>query len=204
MKTKLLAASLLLATLSPAFAQDAAPVMTTSPADVQSGMYTVDTNHTEVLFSVMHMGFTNYYGEFSDVTGSLNFDATNPANSKLEIHIPVKSLHVASAKLQDELLGKDWLDEPADTEMTFRSTALTVTGIDSGTMTGDLTLHGVTKPVTLNVKFNGAGPNPMSKKYTLGFDATGSLKRSDFGVAKFVPLVSDDVDLKISAAFEKE
>jgi polyisoprenoid-binding protein YceI len=110
---------------------------------------------------------------------------------------------VASAKLQDELLGKDWLDEAADTEMTFRSTALTVTGADTGTLVGDLTLHGVTKPVTLNVKFNAAGPNPMSKKETLGFEATGTLQRSDFGVSKYVPLVSDEVDLMISAAFEK-
>jgi polyisoprenoid-binding protein YceI len=204
MKTKLLATVLLLASLSPAFAQDAPPAMTTSPADAQSGMYTVESKHTEVLFSVMHMGFTDYYGEFSGVSGSLNYDAANPAASKLEIQIPVDTLHVASVKLQEELQGQDWLNQPADADMSFRSTGLTVTGANTGTMTGNLTLHGVTKPVTLTVKFNGAGPNPMSKKYTLGFSATGTLKRSDFGVSKYVPMVSDDVDLIISAAFEKE
>ena len=201
---KLLATSLLLAGLAlPVAAQDAAP-LSQNPADTQSGMYTVESNHTEVMFSVLHMGFTNYFGEFSDVTGSLNFDAVNPAASKVEIHIPVKSLHVASTKLQGELEGSDWLDDSAFPEILFRSTALTVTGADTGTMTGDLTLHGVTKPVTLNVKFNAGGANPMSKKYTLGFQAMGTLKRSDFGVSKYVPMVGDDVELNISAAFEKQ
>ena len=87
--------------------------------------------------------------------------------------------------------------------MTFHSTAVTPTGATTADVAGELTLHGVTKPVTLKVKFNSAGPNPLTKAYTTGFQVSGVVKRSDFGVSMYVPMVGDDVDLTISAAFEK-
>jgi polyisoprenoid-binding protein YceI len=86
--------------------------------------------------------------------------------------------------------------------MVFKSTKVTETGKDAAKVTGDLTFHGVTKPVTLAVKFNGAGTNPLDKKYTAGFEVSGKIKRSDFGMKTYVPLIGDDVDLIISAGFE--
>ena len=105
-------------------------------------------------------------------------------------------------KLDGELRGDQWLDAGKFPDAHFVSRTVTETGPNSADVLGDLTLHGVTKPVTLHVSFNGAGTNPIDKAYTVGFDARGTIKRSDFGVTKYVPLVGDEVDLIISAAFE--
>ena len=110
---------------------------------------------------------------------------------------------VPNAKLKEELDGDQWLDAAKYPDITFKSTKVAKTGADTAKVTGEFTLHGVTKPLTLNVKFNGAGTNPLDKTYTSGFEATGMIKRSDYGVKTYVPLIGDDVDIMISAAFEK-
>jgi polyisoprenoid-binding protein YceI len=148
------------------------------------------------------MGFTNYYGEFPKVTGSLELKPTDVAASAFEIHIPVASVSTGNAKLDGELAGDKWLDASKYSEMVFKSDKVEPTGKDTANVTGELTLHGVTKPVTLAVKFHGAGVNALDKKYTVGFDATCTIKRSDFGVNTYVPLIGDDLDLIIAAAFE--
>ena len=153
-----------------------------SPASVQEGVYSVEPVHTRVLFSVSHMGFTTYYGEFPNVSGSLDLKPKTVGASTLDIHIPVASVSTGNAKLNGELAGDQWLDAAKYPEITFKAEKIITTGKDTANVTGDLTLHGVTKPVTLKVKFNGAGVNILDKKYTVGFDATGKIKRSDFGV----------------------
>jgi polyisoprenoid-binding protein YceI len=196
-----LAAASLAAVSTVAFAQ--APMeVTRDPAAVQAGAYDVEPLHTRVLFSVSHMGFTTWYGEFTNVSGSLNLDPKKPAGNALEIHIPVGTVSTTSAKLDGELKGDQWLDAAQFPEMVFKATKVTEAGKDTAKVTGDLTLHGVTKPVTLAVKFNGAGVNPLDKKYTAGFEVSGKIKRSDFGVKTYLPLIGDDVDLIISAGFE--
>ena len=172
------------------------------PAAVQAGAYDVEALHTRVLFSVSHMGFTTWYGEFTGVSGSLNLDPKKPAASALEIHIPVGTVSTTNAKLDGELKSDAWLDAGQFPEIVFKSTKVAETGKDAAKVTGDLTFHGVTKPVTLAVKFNAAGTNPLDKKYTAGFEVSGKIKRSDFGVKTYVPLIGDDVDLIISAGFE--
>jgi polyisoprenoid-binding protein YceI len=198
--TALVAASL---TVVPAvaFAQPAME-LTNDPAAVQAGAYGVEPLHTRVLFSVSHMGFTTWYGEFTNVSGTLTLDPKKPADSALEIHIPVGTVSTTNAKLDGELKSDQWLDATQFPEMVFKSTKITETAKGAGKVTGDLTLHGVTRPVTLAVKFNGAGTNPLDKKYTAGFEVSGKIKRSDFGVKTYVPLIGDDVDLIISAGFE--
>ena len=176
----------------------------TPPAQVQAGNYAVDPGHTQVGFRVSHMGFSNYAGSFSDVSGTLVLDPKNPAGSKLSVQVPVSTVSTTSAKLSDELKGDQWLDAGKYPEMTFTSTKVTPEGKDKAKVTGNLTLHGVTKPVTLNVVFVGAGANPLNKKYTVGFEATGTLKRSEFGVKTYVPLIGDDLHLTIAGAFERQ
>jgi polyisoprenoid-binding protein YceI len=168
----------------------------------QEGAYSVEPSHTRVLFSVSHLGFTTWYGEFSQVSGSLNLDPKHAAKSTLEIHIPTNTVSTDNAKVDDELKGDKWFDATQFPEIVFKADKITQTGKDKGKVTGDLTFHGVTKPVTLDVEFNGAGVNVLDKKYTAGFEVSGKIKRSDFGVKTYVPLVGDDVDLIISAAFE--
>jgi len=177
---------------------------TRDPAQIQAGTYVVDPNHTQVGWRVSHMGFSNYAGGFSDVSGTLDLQPKNSSAAKLTIKIPVASVTTTSAKLTDELKGDQWLDAAKFPEMTFVSTKVTPEGKDKAKVTGNLTLHGVTKPVTLDVTLVGAGVNPLSKKVTVGFDATGTLKRSEFGVKTYVPLIGDDLHLTIAGAFERQ
>jgi len=175
----------------------------TDPAKAPAGTYTVESSHTRVLFAINHMGFTTYYGDFTGVDGSLQLDPAKPSASAVLVTIPAASVSTTNAKLDGELKSAQWLDATAFPTITFKSTKVTPTGPSTADIEGDLTLHGVTKPVTLAAKFNAVGPNPMSKKVTVGFDATAHIKRSDFGVSRYVPLIGDQVDVIISAAFEK-
>lgn len=177
---------------------------TRDPAQIQAGAYAVDPGHTQVTFTVSHLGLSNYSGTFSDVSGTLDLQPKNPDASKLGIKLPVASVMTTSAKLTGELKDADWLDAGRFPEMTFVSTKVVPDGKDRAKVTGDLTLHGVTKPVTLDVTLVGAGANPISKKYTVGFEAKGKVKRSEFGVKKYLPLIGDDLDLTIAGAFERK
>jgi polyisoprenoid-binding protein YceI len=173
------------------------------PEGVQAGAYNIEPYHTRVLFDVLHMGFTHYYGDFTGVSGQLSIDPKHIADASVSVSFPTASVSTTNAKLDGELKSGDWLDATSFPTITFVSKHVTRTGPTTARIEGDLTLHGVTHPVVLEAKFNAVGPNPFNHKLSMGFDATGHLKRSDFGVAKYVPMVGDDVDIIISAAFEK-
>ncbi|KMO14019.1 polyisoprenoid-binding protein [Methylobacterium indicum] len=190
-----------LALAAPAGAQGAA---TRDPAQIQAGTYVVDPNHTQAVFTVTHFGFSPYTGIFSDVSGTLELQPTKPAESRLKVTVPVKSLYAPSQHLVESLKSDKWLDVAQFPDMTFTSTKVTPEGKDKAKVVGDLTLHGVTKPVTLEVTLVGAGANPMNKKVTVGFEAKGTIKRSDFGVKTFVPAISDEVHLVLNGAFERK
>jgi polyisoprenoid-binding protein YceI len=182
----------------------AAAAQPVSPASVQAGTYAIEPSHARVLFAVDHMGTSTWYGDFTHASGTLKLDPKNPAASQLEVSVPVASISTTNTVLDGELKAADWFDAAKYPTMTFRSTKVTVTGPGRATVAGELTLHGVTKPVVLEARFKGAGPNPMTKAYTVGFDATGKIKRSAFGVTKYVPLVGDDVELILSAPFVRK
>ena len=194
-----LAAALALSAAAPAaFAQSASH----DTATVKAGTYSVEPTHTQVGFTLLHLGFSYYSGVFSDVSGTLTLDPSKPAASSLNVSIPIASVATTSTKLDGELKGADWFDAGQFANATFVSTSVTPAGKDAAKVVGNLTLHGVTKPETLTVRFVGAGVNPLDKQYTTGFEATGTIKRSDFGVSKYVPLVGDVVKLTIAGAFE--
>jgi polyisoprenoid-binding protein YceI len=176
----------------------------TSPAldTVKAGTYKVESYHTQVGFSLSHFGFTNYSGLFSGATGSLRLDPAHPAASKLDVTIPVDSILTTVPKLTDELKGDKWFDVAKFPQAVFTSTNVTLGSGGEATITGTLTLHGVTKPVVLHAHLLGAGVNPLDKAYTVGFEATGTIKRSDFGVSLYAPALGDDVELSIAGAFE--
>ena len=150
------------------------------------------------------MGFTTWYGEFANVSGALKLDPKAPEKSAVDIHIPTNTVSTNNAKLDGELKSDQWLDAAQYPDIAFKSVKVVATGKETAKLIGDLTLHGVTRPVTLAVKFNDAGVNPLDKKYTVGFNATGSIKRSDFGVKTYLPLIGDEVGLIISAGFERD
>lgn len=199
LKLALLPVALLASVPAVLYAQAADP----APAAAQAGSYNVEPSHTRVGFSVLHFGFTDYYGEFSGVSGTLSLDPENVAGAKLAVTIPVASIDTTNDTLDGELRDPTWFDAAKYPTMTFVSTKVTRTGERTADVTGNLTFHGVTRPVTLHASFNAGGVNPMSKAYTLGFNATGTIQRSDFGVTKYVPMVGDSVTLRISAAFEQ-
>jgi polyisoprenoid-binding protein YceI len=136
-------------------------------------------------------------------TGSLTLDAKAPAASKLDVSLPVAAISTTNATLDGELKSADWFDAAQYPTIRFVSQQVVKTGPRTARISGTVTMHGVSKPLTLNATFGGAGVNPMDKAYTVGFSAVGTLKRSDFGVTKYVPIVGDEVTLKITAAFEK-
>ena len=176
----------------------------TAPREVQSGSYKVEPGHTQIIFSLLHMGFTTYSGMFSGVTGTLNLDAAHLSASKLNVTIPVDSVATTSDKLTGELKGAAWFDTGKYPTASFISTKVMPSGAGNATITGNLTLHGVTKPIALHAHFIGAGVNPLDKAYTVGFQGTATIKRSDFGVKTYVPLVGDEVTLTIAGAFQKQ
>jgi polyisoprenoid-binding protein YceI len=197
-RSTLAIAALLVAT-APALAQ----VTTKSPAAVHPGTYTVEPTHTRIAFAVSHMGFTTWFGDFTSPSGTLVLNPAKPAASTLTVSVPIASVSTTNAKLDGELKEADWLDAAKYPTATFKASHITASA-GTAKVAGSLTLHGVTKPVVFSVMFNGAGVNPLDKAYTVGFEVRGKIKRSDFGVSKYVPLVGDDVDLIISAAFEQK
>lgn len=177
---------------------------------VESGTYTTDASHSMVVWNVSHLGFNDYFGIFGDVTGTLNLDTANPANSTVDVMIPVASVTVPSAGLRDHLLraGRDGgaadFFGPNPAAAHFVSTSVVPTGATTANITGNLTLNGVTAPVTIAAEVSGAGTNGMSQKKTVGFHGTTTIQRSDFNMAWGIPFgIGDDVDLTITVAFEK-
>jgi polyisoprenoid-binding protein YceI len=178
--------------------------LTHNPDLGQAGHYAVEPRHTRVLFSVLHFGYTHYYGDFTGASGTLDIDPKHVDAAQLNVTIPAASISTTNVQLDGELKGSSWFNAAKYPTITFVSRHVTRTGPKTAQVEGDLTLHGVTHPVTLDVSFNGAGLNPLDRHYTIGFDATGTLKRSDFGVRAFVPMIGDDVSIIISAAFERQ
>lgn len=178
------------------------------PAAITGGTYTADAGHTLVKWEVDHLGFTPYFGLFGDIKGTLTLDPKNPSAAKVDVTIPVSKVTTASAGLTGHLLkpaaagGKADFFGAAPADARFVSTAVAVTG-QTAKITGDLTLNGVTKPVVLDAKFYGAGKGGMPAKENVGFTATATIKRSEFGIGYAIPMVSDDVKLEIVAAFVK-
>ncbi len=199
-----------LAVLGAAFALHAvtaqAAGVSTDPKQAPAGAYQVEPRHTLVLFAIPHLGLTDYYGRFEKISGTLNFTPGAPEKSSVSVSIDTASANVPNSELLGEIVGAEAFDAAKFPSATFTSTSVTRTGPNTGKMTGDLTFHGVTKPVTFDVTFNGGAPSPMGPGYYLGFHGTATIKRSDFGLDKMVwsGFVGDDVTLTVEALFQKQ
>lgn len=187
----------------------AAPAKPAAP-QVPAGDYKLDKTHASLVFTVDHLGFSRYTSRFGDFDASLTFDPANPSASRVEATIDPRSLELPAppAGFKTTLLGPDWLDAAKHPTITFRSTKVEVTGANTAKITGDFTLHGVTKPIVLDATFNGGYVgHPMDPHARIGFSARGTFKRSEFGVAYGVPApgstmgVGDAVDVQIEAEF---
>lgn len=159
--------------------------------------YVLDGDHTNVIFFVDHLGFSTMEGEFDDVQGSFVFDHEDVTKSSVAVTIKTASVDTDVVALDDHLRSPDFFDAEQFPDITFTSSAITKTGEKTAQITGDLNMHGVTKPVTLDVTFNREGENPNTSMYVTGFSATTSLTRSDFGIKTYVPYVGDQIDIRI-------
>ncbi|MCB1681162.1 MAG: polyisoprenoid-binding protein [Rhodospirillales bacterium] len=172
-------------------------LMSVRPAYAETEQYAFDKLHTQIIFFVSHLGYSHSEGKFLDFDGGFTFDRTDPSKSSVEVTINTAGLNMDDQKWDDHLKSADFFDVEKFPTMTFKSTNVEVTGDDTANITGDLTLLGVTKPVTLAVKHNKSGKHPFGDKYVSGFSATATIKRSDFGMKYGLPLLGDDVDIHI-------
>lgn len=160
--------------------------------------YKLDPNHTLVLAQWNHFGFSNPVASFGQADGILVYDATDVAASSVQVTLPLAGLEAFVPKFNEHLRSADFFDAAKYPQITFRSTKVKAAGKNKLKVTGDLTVRNITRPVVLDVRLNKAGQHAMAKRAAIGFDATATLKRSDFGVAKFAPGVSDQVTLRIT------
>ncbi len=190
---RLIPMSLLFASLS-AFAADGAKVPATEK-------YDIDAAHSGVVFGWNHFGFSNPTARFDKIEGSVLLDKADLTKSSISVTLSLDGLDTGVAKLDETLKGQDFLDTAKYPTITFTSTKVEKSGENGLKITGDLTVHGITKSVTLDAKVNKIGifeiPGVL-KAQAAGFDATTVIKRSDFGVTKYVPAVSDDIPVHIT------
>jgi polyisoprenoid-binding protein YceI len=160
--------------------------------------YSIDPAHTQVEFSYSHFGFSNITGRFDQVSGEFDLNTENLAKSKISVVIPISSMSTGVEKLDTHLQSADFFDAAKYPTASFKSTMVHVASDKELHVMGDLTIHGVTKPVTLSVTVNKIAEHPMRKIPSAGFDAVTTIKRSDFGIGAYAPAVSDEVKISIT------
>ncbi len=173
-------------------------------SDIPSGRYILDHPHASIHFRTDHMGFSSFVGRFNSFDAALEFDKQRPEESKLGAIITTASIDSNSEELDEILRGREFFQVEKFPEITFTSDGIEITGEKSGILTGELTLLGVTNELRLDVTFNGGAYNMLNSRYTLGFSATGTLKRSDFGMSAYIPLIGDEVRFEIEAEFKRD
>ncbi|NHK26897.1 polyisoprenoid-binding protein [Parvularcula flava] len=176
-----------------AFAQDTAP----------AGTYAEDDAHAYIYFTYDHQGYSAPYLRFNDFAVEVNYDPANVTASTVNVTIDAASIDSGVADFDDHLNSADFFETETYPEITFVSTGLTQATETTGTLTGDLTIKGITKPVTLDVTLNKIGTTMQGDTPKMGFSAKGTVLRSDFDVDAYVPYVSDEVDLIIEIELEK-
>jgi len=172
-------------------------------SNITPGSYELDDTHAYLSFSYSHLGLSNPQIHFADFVANLELSGNDMSQSQVSITIDAASLDSAIPELDDDLKGADFFDVANYPEITFQSTAYEETSDSSGRLTGDLSVRGVTKPVTLDVTINSAAMNPLNRREMIGFSATGILNRSDFGLTAYAPLVGDELSLVVQIEFEK-
>ncbi len=165
--------------------------------------YRIEPSHVDVLFSANHMGFSNTHGFFRKIDGTLSFDPDDVTRSQVDVTIDATSLDTKHALRDAHLKGADFFDVTNHPTIRLVSRKITQAGENALRLEGDLTLRGITRPVMLDFRINRIGINPFGKRPTIGVSASGSLKRSDFGMTGFTTSVSDEVKLTIDVEFTR-
>jgi len=180
------------------------PLLLASVSAQAADSYTIDKSHTNILFFINHLGFSDMIGRFDDYDATLVIDEQNPEKSSVDVVIRPTGINTPSAELNKHLQAADWFNTAKFPDIHFASRSVVKTGENTADVTGDLTMLGVTKPVTLKVKLNKADYFQMADAWIAGFYTEVSIKRSDFGMTNYVPMVGDDVKIIISTEFQNK
>lgn len=179
------------------------PKVNTAIAELKGGQYKLDKSHATLLFKVQHLGLSTYVGRFNSVAASLEFDPEDIASAKLEAIVDMTSLDINDRELGKDLMGRKWLRTESYPQAIFKTISVMPVADNSFEFIGELDWRGVRKPISLQVIFHGGANNILTGKYTLGFTATGSFKRSDFGMKSYIPLVGDQITIEAYAEFQR-
>lgn len=179
------------------------PSWAKDPADHPGGRYSLDPSHTSIVWRVNHLGFSFYTARFDRASGELNYAPDDPISSSVVVTVDTASVSTGLPGFDKDLRSAAWFDAEAFPKARFVSTAIARTGPTSGQITGMLTLKGITKPIILDATFNGGGTFLLTGKRILGFSATATLSRSDFGIKAYPQMVGDTVQLLIQAEFTR-
>jgi polyisoprenoid-binding protein YceI len=178
--------------------------MGTSSASIAADTYQLEKTHADLYFSINHAGFTEKHGSFRDLDATLRYDAAHPETSQVTVTVKTGSVDTGFDERDNDVRSDKFLDVAKYPDMRFVSAKVTPGSKDTLRIEGNLTLRGVTRPLTLNATLNKSAPNPFDHKPTLGFSATGSLKRSDYGISTYVPMIGDAIGITIDAEFNRK
>ncbi|MEX1235438.1 MAG: YceI family protein [Roseovarius sp.] len=181
-----------------------AAALTATNAAAAPEAYTLQPSHSQVMFTYDHLGYSTTYNMFAGWEGQIMFDKEDPANSSVEVSIPLSSLYTGWEARFEHFMKDEFFGAEDGDMVTFKSTSIEVTGDDEAIITGDLTMNGITKSVQLETELNMEGQHPMEDKPWIGFDAETTIKRSDFGVGAYAPNISDELDVEISIEAGKD
>lgn len=171
--------------------------------ELRPGAYTLDPQHAYVNFRIGHLGLSTIVGRFNVVAGSLEFDPENITDLSLQGIIEAASIDMNNAALEETLQEDAWFDTPSYPQISFVSTSVERMDDNTVNIVGYLTLRGVTKEIVVKTRFNGGADNFLTGKYTLGFSANTTIKRSNFGMDSFAALVANDVEIEMHGEFQR-
>lgn len=175
----------------------AASVAALPAVTANAAQWTLDSSHSQVVFSYNHLGYSTTYGMFSGFTGEITFDPEKPEQGSVSVEIPTEALITGWPQRDQHFLSADFFDKDAAPAITFTSTAIEVTGENTANITGDLTMNNITRPVVLETVFNGIRPHPQANTDWTGFSATTNILRSEWDMGLAAPFVSDEVAIAI-------
>lgn len=179
------------------------PAVKTEVVQLKGGQYKLDRAHASLLFKVQHLGLSTYVGRFNDFNASLDFDPENMTASRLDGVIEIASLDINNTALAEDLLSSTWFDAANYPQAIFNTKSVQPKSDTEFEFIGDLNWRGVTKEVSIDGVFHGGASNILTGKYTLGFSATTSILRSDFGMDAYIPIVGDQINIEVYVEFQK-
>ena len=180
------------------------PNFTQELVELKPGQYRLDKMHSYLNFRIDHLGLSKIIGRFNDFQATLDFDPENPTAMKLTGVVAPTSIDVNNKDLENTLQESDWLDSERYPQIVFTSESVKETGVNQFAVSGTLSMRGISKPLTLEARFNGGADNIITRKYTIGFQANANLLRSEFGMDTFTAFAGNEIEIELHGEFLRQ